>query len=95
MGVTANGFKQKKPAQYWGVERDPAAADRLEALLPEDTAPIIGAQAEHSGLPGRRHFLSHLRPARKVSLCLRGARDGGMKGTVIVRSGRLLASSKK
>ncbi len=51
MGVTAQMVLSKKPAQYWGVERDPAAATRLEALLPKGTAQIIGAQAEHSGLP--------------------------------------------
>lgn len=53
MGVTAQVVLRKKPAQYWGVERDPAAATRLEALLPKGTAQIIGAQVEHSGLPGK------------------------------------------
>lgn len=51
MGVTAQMVLSKTPAQYWGVERDPAAATRLEALLPKSTAQIIRAQAEHSGLP--------------------------------------------
>jgi phospholipid N-methyltransferase len=51
MGVTARMVLRKKPSQYWGVERDPAAAARLESLLPRGTAQIVGAQAEHSGLP--------------------------------------------
>lgn len=51
MGVTARMILQSKPLQYCGVERDPAAAARLEALLPKGTARIVTAQAEHSGLP--------------------------------------------
>lgn len=52
MGVTARVVLHRKPLQYWGVERDPAAAARLEAILPRGAAQIVGAQAEHSGLPG-------------------------------------------
>lgn len=51
MGVTARMVLRRAPLHYWGVERDPAAAARLEALLPAAAAQIIGAQAEHSGLP--------------------------------------------
>lgn len=51
MGVTARMVLESKPLQYCGVERDPAAAARLEALLPRGTTQIISAQAEHSGLP--------------------------------------------
>lgn len=52
MGVTARMVLRRKPLQYWGVERDPVAAARLEAILPGGAAQIVGAQAEHSGLPG-------------------------------------------
>lgn len=52
MGVTARVVLHRKPLQYWGVERDPAAAARLEVILPRGPAQIVGAQAEHSGLPG-------------------------------------------
>lgn len=51
MGVTARMVLRRKPERYWGVEREPTAAARLEALLPRETAKIINAQAEHSGLP--------------------------------------------
>lgn len=37
MGVTARMVLRNKPSQYWGVERDPAAAARLESLLPKGT----------------------------------------------------------
>lgn len=50
MGVTARMVLRRKPLQYWGVEREPAAAARLQLLLPKGTAQIVGAQAEHSGL---------------------------------------------
>ena len=51
MGVTARMVLRRKPLQYWGVEREPAAAARLESLLPRATAQVVEAQAEHSGLP--------------------------------------------
>jgi phospholipid N-methyltransferase len=50
-GVTARRVLRRKPFQYWGVERDPLAAARLESLLPRDAAQIVEASAEHSGLP--------------------------------------------
>ena len=52
MGVTARMVLRRKPLRYWGVEREPAAAARLESLLPRGKAEIVAAQAEHSGLPG-------------------------------------------
>jgi SAM-dependent methyltransferase len=51
MGVTARMVLRRKPFQYWGVERDPAAAVRLKSLLTRDAAQIVEAPAEHSGLP--------------------------------------------
>jgi SAM-dependent methyltransferase len=51
MGVTARMVLRRKPYQYWGVERDPAAAARLESLLPKESAKIVAAPAERSGLP--------------------------------------------
>ncbi len=51
MGVTARMVLRRKPLQYWGVEREPAAAARLESILPRGKAEIVEAQAEHSGLP--------------------------------------------
>jgi SAM-dependent methyltransferase len=51
LGVTARMVLRRKPCQYWGVEREPAAAARLESLLPMESAKIVVAQAEHSGLP--------------------------------------------
>jgi hypothetical protein len=50
-GVTARRVLRRKPFQYWGVERDPLAAARLESLLRRDAAQIVEAPAEHSGLP--------------------------------------------
>ena len=50
MGVTARMVLRRKPLQYWGVEREPAAAARLESVLPRGMAEIVAAQAEHSGL---------------------------------------------
>jgi hypothetical protein len=52
MGVTARMVLRRKPLRYWGVEREPAAAARLESILPRGKAEIVAAQAEHSGLPG-------------------------------------------
>jgi phospholipid N-methyltransferase len=51
MGVTARMVLRRNPVQYWGVERDKAAAARLKLLLPREAAQIVEAQAEHSGLP--------------------------------------------
>ena len=50
MGVTARMVLRRKPLQYWGVEREPAAAARLESVLPRGTAEIVEAHAERSGL---------------------------------------------
>lgn len=51
LGVTARMILRNKPLAYWGVERDPTAASRLKALLPEGVARISQAPAEHTGLP--------------------------------------------
>jgi len=51
MGVTARMVLRRNPVQYWGVERDAAAAARLESLLLRHAVQIVEAQAEHSGLP--------------------------------------------
>ena len=51
MGVTARMVLRKNPLHYWGVERDPEAAVRLEAILPKGATQVIPAQAECSGLP--------------------------------------------
>lgn len=51
MGVTARMVLRRKPFQYWGVERDPMAAVRLQSLFPRDSAQIVEAPAERSGLP--------------------------------------------
>lgn len=50
MGVTARMVLRRKPLQYWGVEREPAAAARLESLLRGKITQIVGAPAECSGL---------------------------------------------
>lgn len=50
MGVTAQMVLRRKPSHYWGVEREPAAAARLESRLPGDIAEIVVAPAESSAL---------------------------------------------
>ena len=50
MGATARMVLRRKPLQFWGVEREPAAAARLESVLPRGKAEIVEGQAEHSGL---------------------------------------------
>lgn len=56
LGVTARLVLQRRPAAYYGVERDPVAAARLERRLLQTPAggsgvSIIPAPAEQSGLP--------------------------------------------
>jgi SAM-dependent methyltransferase len=51
MGVTARMVLRRNPVQYWGVERDRAAAARLKSLFPREAARIVATQAERSGLP--------------------------------------------
>lgn len=52
MGSTARLVLQRKPLRYHAIERDPAAADRLESQLPLNAVHIVRAQADASGLPG-------------------------------------------
>lgn len=52
MGITMRMVLRRKPQSYCGVERDPAAAARLKALISDADIQIVPAQAEHSGLPG-------------------------------------------
>ncbi|MGB8064868.1 MAG: class I SAM-dependent methyltransferase [Candidatus Sulfotelmatobacter sp.] len=51
LGVTARMVLQKHPAAYWGVEREPAAAEDLRRQLAGISAQIVLGQAEASGLP--------------------------------------------
>lgn len=50
LGITARMVLRRNPMQYRAVERDPAAAKRLEAQLPRDRAQVVQARAEDSGL---------------------------------------------
>ena len=51
LGVTARMVLQKRPAAYWGVEREPAAAEDLRRQLAGISAQIVLGHAEESGLP--------------------------------------------
>jgi phospholipid N-methyltransferase len=51
LGVTARMVLQKRPSAYWGVEREPAAAEDLRRQLAGIGAQIVLGQAEASGLP--------------------------------------------
>lgn len=51
LGVTARMALQCHPLAYWGVEREPAAAEYLRQQLAGTPAEIVPAQAEKSGLP--------------------------------------------
>lgn len=51
LGVTARMVLQKRPSAYWGVEREPAAAEDLRRQLAGIDAHIVLGQAEESGLP--------------------------------------------
>jgi hypothetical protein len=51
LGVTARIVLQHHPLAYWGVEREPAAAEYLRQQLSGDGTEIVLAQAEQSGLP--------------------------------------------
>jgi len=52
LGATARLVLQCHPLAYWGVEREPAAAEYLRQQLAGTPAKIVLAQAEESGLPG-------------------------------------------
>jgi len=51
LGVTARRLLALRPASYVAVERDEAAASRLDAALAGPTARIVRGCAEDSGLP--------------------------------------------
>jgi len=51
LGATAQMVLQCHPLAYWGVEREPAAAEYLRQQLTGTRAEIVLAQAEESGLP--------------------------------------------
>jgi hypothetical protein len=50
LGATARKVLQCHPLAYWGVEREPAAAEYLRQQLAGTPAKIVLAQAEESGL---------------------------------------------
>ena len=51
LGVTAEMTLRRKPCAYWGVEREPAAAEQLRKRLDASGAIVVLASAERSGLP--------------------------------------------
>jgi SAM-dependent methyltransferase len=51
LGATARIVLQRHPLAYWGVEREPAAAEYLRQQLSRYGAEIVLGQAENSGLP--------------------------------------------
>jgi hypothetical protein len=51
LGVTARMVLRCHPLAYWGVEREPAAAEYLRQQLAGTPAKIVLAHAEESGLP--------------------------------------------
>lgn len=50
LGVTARLVLQHHPSAYWGVEREPAAAEYLRQQLSTYRAEIVLGQADESGL---------------------------------------------
>jgi hypothetical protein len=51
LGVTARMVLRRRPSAYWGVEREPAAAEYLRRQLAGASAQIVLGQVEESGLP--------------------------------------------
>jgi hypothetical protein len=51
LGATAHMVLEFHPLAYWGVEREPAAAEYLRQQLAGTPAEIVLAKAEESGLP--------------------------------------------
>jgi hypothetical protein len=51
LGVTARMVLQKHPLAYWGVEREPVAAERLRRLFAGASTQIVLGRAQESGLP--------------------------------------------
>jgi SAM-dependent methyltransferase len=52
LGITAAMVLKRRPVAYWGVEREPAAAECLRDRLAGTKAEIVLGLAEQSGLPG-------------------------------------------
>jgi SAM-dependent methyltransferase len=52
LGITAAMVLKRRPLAYWGVEREPAAAECLRDRLAGTKAEIVLGLAEQSGLPG-------------------------------------------
>ena len=52
LGITAGMVLKRRPVAYWGVEREPAAAECLRGRLARTKAEIVLGLAEQSGLPG-------------------------------------------
>lgn len=50
-GATAEIVLGRAPAAYWGIEREPAAAEHLQQQFAATGARFLCAQAEASGLP--------------------------------------------
>ena len=51
LGITAAMVLKRRPLAYWGVEREPAAAECLRDRLAGTKAEIVLGLAEQSGLP--------------------------------------------
>lgn len=51
LGVTARMVLKERPLSYWGVEREPAIARRLQRRFSRNTTKIVQGRAEESGLP--------------------------------------------
>jgi SAM-dependent methyltransferase len=51
LGVTARMVLQSSPSAYWGVEREPVAAQNLRQQLIASGVQIVQGQAQASGLP--------------------------------------------
>jgi hypothetical protein len=51
LGVTARMVLKNQPSAYWGVEREPAAAEYLQRQLANTVAQIVQGEAQKSGLP--------------------------------------------
>ncbi|MGA7077461.1 MAG: class I SAM-dependent methyltransferase [Terriglobales bacterium] len=51
LGITAAMVLKRRPVAYWGVEREPAAAECLRDRLAGTKAEIVLGLAEQSGLP--------------------------------------------
>jgi hypothetical protein len=62
LGITAGMVLKRRPAAYWGVEREPAAAKCLRDRLAGTKAEIVLGLAEQSGCPVRVRPWSMAKP---------------------------------